>query len=60
MIVIYLRITYVNFLHENFSILKLDEYLKLLATNTYEKTNIHPNEPLRQLCVVPLDKNFVK
>jgi hypothetical protein len=44
-------ITNGNVLHTDFSVLKLDEYLQLLAKNTPEKNDIHPNEVMRQLCV---------
>jgi hypothetical protein len=40
----------VNFLHADFSVLKLAEYLQLLAINTYEKLNFHPNKLITDVC----------
>jgi hypothetical protein len=53
----YPQTTNVNFLHADFSVLKLGKYLKLVATNTYDRIKIHPNELIRQLTVlVPSDQ----
>jgi hypothetical protein len=40
--------TKINFLREDFYILKRDEYQKLLAKNKSEKMNIQLNEPVRK------------
>jgi hypothetical protein len=47
----YSRKTNLNFLHADFLVLKMAEYLKLPATNMYEKMNIHRNQLTRQLSV---------
>jgi hypothetical protein len=44
-----------NFLHAEFSIINLMNTFSLLATNTCEEINFHPNELLRELCVEPTD-----
>jgi hypothetical protein len=44
MIVKYHGTTDVNFLHANFSFLKLDEYLQRLATDAYEKVSVHDSQ----------------
>jgi hypothetical protein len=44
MVVKYPRTTDVNFLHGNSSFLKLDEYLELTATITYEKVTVYDSQ----------------
>jgi hypothetical protein len=49
--------TNVNFLHVDFSILKLNEYLQIVATSTYGEIYIHTKEPIKQLHVESIDRN---
>jgi hypothetical protein len=48
-----------NFLLADFSILELDEYLQLLATNSNgtKKRTSTPNELIRQLHAEPIEQN---
>jgi hypothetical protein len=55
----YPTITSVNILHADFSILKIDEYLQLLATNMYEEMNIHSKRLIRQSCVEHISQNLL-
>jgi hypothetical protein len=53
----YPQTTNANFLNADSYVLKLDEYLQLLATNIYERMNIYQNKLTRQLGMVPIDQS---